>query len=46
MMEDSYTLAFENRQFDYSAAIAFSLAMVTAVLSSLVLLFTYRREAR
>jgi multiple sugar transport system permease protein len=41
-----YTLAFENRQFDYSAAIAFSLAVVTAVLSSLVLLFTYRKEAR
>ncbi|HXV41994.1 MAG TPA: sugar ABC transporter permease [Anaerolineae bacterium] len=41
-----YTLAFENRQFDYSAAIAFSLAMVTAVLSSLVLFFTYRREVR
>jgi multiple sugar transport system permease protein len=40
-----YTLAFENRQFDYSAAIAFSLAVVTAVLSSLVLLFTYRQEA-
>lgn len=41
-----YSLAFENRQFDYSAAIAFSLAAVTAVLSSLVLLFTYRKEAR
>jgi multiple sugar transport system permease protein len=41
-----YTLAFQNRQFDYSAAIAFSLALVTAVLTSLVLFFTYRREAR
>jgi multiple sugar transport system permease protein len=41
-----YSLAFQNRQFDYSAAIAFSLAVVTAVLSSLVLLFTYRREVR
>jgi multiple sugar transport system permease protein len=41
-----YTLAFENRQFDYSAAIAFSLAIITAVLSSLVLFLTSRREAR
>jgi len=39
-----YNLAFSNRQFDYSAAIAFTLAIVTAVLSSLVLLATYRRE--
>lgn len=39
-----YTLAFANRQFDYSAAIAFTLAIVTAVLSSLVLLAAYRRE--
>jgi multiple sugar transport system permease protein len=38
-----YTLAFQNRQFDYSAAIAFSLAIVTAVLSALVLVFVYRR---
>ena len=40
-----YTLAFANRQFDYSAAIAFSLAIVTAILSSLVLYFTFRKEA-
>lgn len=39
-----YTLAFQNRQFDYSAAIAFSLAIVTAILSSLVLYITFRRE--
>jgi len=39
-----YTLAFQNRQFDYSAAIAFSLAIVTAILSSLVLFLTFRRE--
>jgi multiple sugar transport system permease protein len=39
-----YTLAFSNRQFDYSAAIAFTLAIVTAVLSSLVLLAAYRKE--
>jgi multiple sugar transport system permease protein len=39
-----YNLAFSNRQFDYSAAIAFTLAIVTAVLSSLVLLAAYRRE--
>ena len=41
-----YNLAFSNRQFDYSAAIAFTLAIVTAVLSSLVLLAAYRRESR
>jgi multiple sugar transport system permease protein len=40
-----YNLAFANRQFDYSAAIAFTLALVTAVLSSLVLVAVYRREA-
>ncbi len=40
-----YTLAFTNRQFGYSAAIAFSLAIVTAILSSAVLYFTFRREA-
>lgn len=38
-----YNLAFQNRQFDYSAAIAFSLAIITAVLSSIVLFVTYRR---
>lgn len=41
-----YSLAFQNRQFDYSAAIAFSLALITAVLSSLVLFVTYRRSYR
>jgi multiple sugar transport system permease protein len=40
-----YTLAFANRQFDYSAAIAFSLAVVTAIVASAVLYFTFRREA-
>jgi multiple sugar transport system permease protein len=40
-----YNLAFQNRQFDYSAAIAFSLAVITAVLSSLVLFVAYRRQA-
>ena len=39
-----FTLAFQNSQFDYSAAIAFSLAIVTAVLSALVLFLTFRRE--
>ena len=39
-----YRLAFGNRQFDYSAAIAFTLALVTAVLSSIVLLTVYRRQ--
>jgi multiple sugar transport system permease protein len=41
-----YNLAFANRQFDYSAAIAFSLALITAVLSSLVLFVSYRRSYR
>ena len=39
-----YNLAFSNRQFDYSAAIAFTLAIVTAVISSAVLVTTFRRE--
>jgi multiple sugar transport system permease protein len=39
-----YNLAFANRQFDYSAAIAFTLALVTAGLSSIVLLAVYRRR--
>ncbi len=39
-----YNLAFSNRQFDYSAAIAFTLALVTAVLAGIVLLITTRRE--
>ncbi len=41
-----YNLAFANRQFDYSAAIAFTLAIVTAVLSSIVLLTVYRRQVK
>lgn len=41
-----YNLAFANRQFDYSAAIAFSLALITAILSSLVLFVSYRRSYR
>ncbi len=40
-----YTLAFTSGQFDKSAAIAFALAIVTAILSSVVLYFTFRREA-
>jgi multiple sugar transport system permease protein len=40
-----YNLAFQSSQFDYSAAIAFTLAGVTAVLSSIVLYFSYRRQA-
>jgi multiple sugar transport system permease protein len=40
-----YYQAFANRQFDYSAAIAFSLALVTAVLTAVVLAVTYRRQA-
>jgi multiple sugar transport system permease protein len=40
-----YNLAFANKQFDYSAAISFTLAIVTAVVSSLVLFIIFRREA-
>jgi len=39
-----YNLAFSNRQFDYSAAIAFTLALVTAAASSLVLIGAFRGE--
>ena len=38
-----YSLAFGNRQFDYSAAIAFTLALVTSVMAGTVLYVTYRR---
>ncbi len=38
-----YNLAFGNRQFDYAAAISFSLAIVIAVLSAIVLLATRNR---
>jgi multiple sugar transport system permease protein len=41
-----YNLAFANKQFDYSAAISFTLALVTAVVSSLVLFIIFRREAK
>ena len=40
-----YNLAFQNRQFDYAAAISFALAAITAVLSAVVLYFSYRRQA-
>lgn len=40
-----YNLAFQNRQFDYSAAIAFTLAIVTGVLSSIVLAVVARRAS-
>jgi multiple sugar transport system permease protein len=40
-----YQLAFGNRQFDYAAAISFSLALIVAGLSGLVLYFSYRRQA-
>jgi multiple sugar transport system permease protein len=38
-----YNTAFRNAQFDYSAAMAFTLALVSAILASMVLLVT-RRE--
>ena len=41
-----YNLAFQNTQFDYSAAIAFTLAIVTMLLVSLVLLVNaWRRRS-
>jgi len=39
-----YNLAFRNAQFDYSAAMAFTLAVVCGVMASLVLFVTRRRE--
>jgi multiple sugar transport system permease protein len=41
-----YNLAFQNRQFDYSAAIAFTLALVTVILVGLVLLVNSWRTRR
>jgi multiple sugar transport system permease protein len=41
-----YNLAFRNAQFDYSAAMAFTLALVSGILASLVLFVTRRREAK
>jgi multiple sugar transport system permease protein len=41
-----YNLAFQNRQFDYAAAISFSIAIVTAILAGLVLYAVYRRGVR
>lgn len=40
------TLAFQNRQFDYAAAISFTIAIVTAILSGIVLYVVYRRGPR
>lgn len=40
-----YNLAFGSRQFDYAAAIAFTLAIVIAGLSALVIFFAYRRQS-
>jgi multiple sugar transport system permease protein len=41
-----YNLAFQNQQFDYSAAIAFTLATVTVVLVSFVLIINGWRTRR
>jgi multiple sugar transport system permease protein len=41
-----FNLAFQNRQFDYSAAIAFTLAMVTIALVSVVLVVNRARAGR
>lgn len=40
-----YNLAFRNSQFEYSAAMAFTLAIVSLILASVVLFFTRRRQA-
>jgi len=39
-----YNLAFRNAEFNYSAAMAFALALVSGALASLVLFLTRRRE--
>jgi multiple sugar transport system permease protein len=39
-----YNLAFRNAQFNYSAALAFTLALVSGIIASLVLFATRRRE--
>lgn len=39
-----YNLAFRNAQFEYSAAMAFTLAIVSGILASLVLFITRRRQ--
>jgi multiple sugar transport system permease protein len=41
-----YNLAFRNAQFNYSAAMAFTLALVAGILASLVLFVTRRRERK
>ena len=40
-----YYLAFRNAQFDYAAAMAFTLALVSGLLAALVLFITRHREA-
>jgi multiple sugar transport system permease protein len=40
-----YNLSFQSRQFDYAAAIAFSLAAIIAALSAAVLFYSYRRRS-
>ncbi len=39
-----YNLAFRNGQFNYSAAMAFTLAVISGLMASLVLFVTRRRE--
>jgi multiple sugar transport system permease protein len=41
-----YNLAFRNAQFNYAAAMAFTLALVAGILASLVLFVTRRREGK
>ena len=40
-----YYLSFRNAQFDYSAAMAFTLAIISGLLAALVLFITRQREA-
>jgi multiple sugar transport system permease protein len=41
-----YTLAFTDQELNYAAAVAFTLGLVIAVISSLFLFVVYRRRAR
>lgn len=41
-----YFLAFRNTQFEYSAAVAFALAIVTGVLAAIVMILTRRRDEK
>jgi multiple sugar transport system permease protein len=42
----AYTLAFTNQQYNYSAAVSFTLGVIVCVCSYLFLLLTNRRRLR